>query len=129
MSSTRSLIRLAHYQWTVIWRGPCTWITLGSLLFITQANFWLGFAWDDAFDPGHLERVFSLVVDALAYLIPILAIVLMGCIQRTGWRHYFVVSMLSVRTLAVVPALCVFAVAAFVALLPGVVIVTSLSPV
>ena len=110
-----------------MWRRPWPWIALGSLLLFTQANFWLGVAWDDDFDPTRLEAVFTIVVDGLAYLVAIFATVLMGCIQRTGWGSRFVLFLLPARTLAVVLVLGVFAVAAFVALLPGVLIVTFLS--
>ena len=75
-----------------------------------------------------MESVFSIVVDGLAYIVPIFAIVLMGCFQRTGWGHHLVSFLLTTRILAVVLALGVFAVAAFVALLPGVLAVTFLSP-
>ncbi len=89
----------------------------------------MGVAWDDDFDAGHLASVFSIVVDGFTYLVPIIAIVLMGCIQRTGWGHHFVTHLLSTRILAVFLALGAFAVAAFVALLPGMLIVTTLAPV
>ncbi len=123
-----SLARLVRSQWIVMRRRPWPWIAFGLLLLFTQANFWLGVAWDDAFNAGHMASVFSIVVDGLTLSVPILAIVLMGCIQRTGWGQYFVANLLSTRVLAVVLALGVFAVAAFVALLPGALIVTSLSP-
>ena len=111
-----------------MWRRPWPWIAFGLLLLFTQINFWLGVVWDDAFDGGDLASVLSIVVDGLTYSLPIFAIVLMGCIQRTGWGRHFVAQLLSTRVLAVVLALGVFAVAALVALLPGALIVASLSP-
>ena len=127
--SMASLARLARSQWTVMWCRPWPWIALGLLLLFTQTNFWLGVAWDDDFDAGHLASVFSIVVDGFTYLVPIIAIVLMGCIQRTGWGHHFVTHLLSTRILAVFLALGAFAVVAFVALLLGMLIVTTLAPV
>ena len=123
-----SLTRLAGSEWVVMWRRPWPWIALGLLLLFTQAYFWLGVAWDDAFNAGHLASVLSIVVDGVTYFLPIFAIVLMGCIQRTGWGHCFVAKLLSTRILAVILALTSFAVAAFVALVPGALIVESLSP-
>ena len=111
-----------------MWRRPWSWIAFGLLILFTQAHFWFGVAWDGAFNAGHLASVFSIVVGGVTYSLPIFAIVLMGCIQRTGWGHQFAVNLLSTRVLVVVLALGVFSAAAFVALLPGTLIVASLSP-
>ena len=98
MSSTAPLVALARPQWTVLWRRPWLWIALGSLLLFMQANFWLGVAWDDDFDPTRLEAVFSIVSDGQAYLAAIFAAALMSCIQRTGYGDHLVSFLLPAPT-------------------------------
>ena len=49
-------------------RSPATWSLAGIALVLAHTGYWLGIAWDDAFDPGSLARSFSMCVTMLEHM-------------------------------------------------------------
>ena len=110
---------LARTQWTPLWRSPYPWVLLAFLVVVTQAGLWSGIAWDDGFDARQPLRVFSIVLNALAFMVPVFSIVLMGAMHRVGWGNERPPRLLAARVIVVVLSLALIAVVSFAAMLPG----------
>ena len=107
-------------QWRALRGAPLAWAAVGLTVLVTQVGFWyeVGLG-GTSFDPTDPARVFSIGVSVVAFLVPLLAVVLMGGAQRDGWRRGRPAGLLAARLLVVIVALASIPLVAFVALLPA----------